>query len=71
MLPVAVQVGLVTVRVITGEVTIPIAAVILLVPVAIDVASPLEPVALLIEATLELVEPQVAEVVRFCVELSV
>jgi hypothetical protein len=48
----------------------PAVAVIVVVPLATDVASPLDPAALLIVATLVLEELQVAEAVRFCVELS-
>ena len=50
---------------------LPTVAVIVTEPVASVEARPLEPEALLIEATLLSEEPQVTELVRFCVELSV
>jgi hypothetical protein len=49
---------------------LPDVAVIVVDPVAADVARPLEPAALLMAATLEADEPQVTAVVRFCVVLS-
>jgi hypothetical protein len=49
---------------------LPDAAVIVVVPAAIAVARPFEPVALLMAATAVLDELQVTAVVRFCVELS-
>ncbi len=47
---------------------LPEAAVMVVVPAAIPVASPLDPTALLIEATPVLDELQVTEAVRSCVE---
>jgi hypothetical protein len=61
--------GAVTVREVVPE-TLPDVAVIVVVPEATPVASPLEPVALLTVATLVLDELQVTVVVRFCVVLS-
>ena len=46
-------------------------AVIVAEPVAVDVAKPFEPAALLILATPEGDEPQVTDAVKFCVVLSV
>ncbi len=46
-------------------------AVIVADPVAVDVAKPFEPAALLILATPEGDEPQVTDAVKFCVVLSV
>ena len=60
-----------TVRVIAGEVMPPSAAVMALVPVAAEVATPLEPAALLIVAADVVPETQLTCVVRFCVELLV
>lgn len=54
-----------TVSVAGLEVTAPQAAVIVVVPVAREVAKPLEPGTLLIEATEPFEETQVADVVRF------
>jgi hypothetical protein len=48
---------------------LPDVALIVVEPAATDVASPLDPAALLIVATLVLEELQVADAVRFCVEL--
>ena len=59
-----------TVRVIDGEVMPPNAAVIALVPVATEVAIPLEPVALLIVATDVVADAQVTWVLKSWVELS-
>ncbi len=59
----------VTVRVVDPE-TFPEAAVILVVPAATDVARPLEPIALLIVATLVFDEDHATIVVRFCVDPS-
>jgi hypothetical protein len=59
----------VTVNVVFPE-TIPDVAVIVEVPAATPVASPLEPAALLICATPERDELQVTAAVMFCVELS-
>jgi hypothetical protein len=60
------SVAAVTVRVVEAEM-LPDAALIVVEPVATGVASPLEPAALLIEATPVLEELQVTEAVRFCV----
>ena len=60
-----------TVKVMGAEVMPPIAAVILLVPAATDVARPFEPAALLIVVTEVVADAQVTEVVKFWVELSV
>jgi len=49
---------------------LPDVALIVVEPAATEVASPLEPAALLIAATAALDEYQVTAVVRFCVELS-
>ena len=59
----------VTVSVVDPEM-LPTVAVIVVVPAATAVASPLDPAALLIVATPVLEELQVAEAVRFCVVLS-
>jgi hypothetical protein len=61
----------VTVSVTAFDMTGPAAAEIIVLPVLRDVAKPFDPEALLIEATKPDDEAQVAEVVRFCVELSV
>ena len=63
------SVAAVTVRVVEPEM-LPDVALIVVVPVATDVARPLEPAALLIVATAVLEELQVADAVRFCVEPS-
>ncbi len=60
----------VTVKVIAGEVTLPSAAVIWVVPAVTGCVTPAVPAALLMVATAGLVEVQVTWVVRFCVELS-
>ena len=49
----------------------PLVAEIVALPAAAELASPCEPAALLIVATLVLLEAQVTCVVRFCVEPSV
>ena len=54
----------VTVRVVEPE-TLPESAVIVVEPAATEVANPFEPVALLIDATAAVDEPQVTVVVRF------
>ena len=54
-----------TVKVSGAEVMPPIAAVMLLVPAATEVARPLEPAALLIVATEVVADAQVTEVVKF------
>jgi hypothetical protein len=59
----------VTVRFVVVE-TLPDAAMIVVDPAATDVASPLEPAALLIDAALVLDELQVTVLVRFWVVLS-
>ena len=59
-----------TVKVTEAEVMPPIAAVMLLVPAATEVARPLEPTALLIAATEVVAEAQVTWVLKFWVELS-
>ena len=51
--------------------TEPEAAVIVVLPAVKDVAKPLDPATLLIDATEPDEEAQVADVVRSCVELSV
>ena len=61
----------VTVKGTDGEVIPPTAAVMLLLPALAEVASPLDPVALLIVATEVVADVQVTEVVTFWVELSV
>ena len=61
--------GGVTVRVVDPE-TPPTAAVIVVVPAAIDVAIPREPAALLMEATEGTDDVQLADAVRTCVLLS-
>lgn len=58
-----------TVRVVDPEM-LPKAALIVVVPVATEVANPFEPAALLIVATPVLEELQVTLFVRFCVEVS-
>ena len=60
----------VTVSVVLPEMA-PLVAEIVVLPAAAELASPCEPAALLIVATLVLLEAQVTCVVRFCVELSV
>jgi hypothetical protein len=60
----------VTVKVTGAEVMAPIAAVMLLVPAATELARPSEPAALLIVATEVVADAQVTEVVKFWVELS-
>ena len=60
----------VTVSVVLPEMA-PLAAEIVVLPTAAELASPCEPVALLIVAALVLLDAQVTCVVRFCVELSV
>jgi len=65
------KVAEVTVSVTGLEVTEPMMAVMVVLPAVREVARPLEPDALLTEATAPEEEPQVAEVVRFRVELSV
>src|SRR5690242_17040758 len=64
------SVAAVTVSTALGEVTPLRAALMLLVPTPAAVATPLEPPALLMLATLALSEAQVTAVVRSCVELS-
>jgi hypothetical protein len=64
-----VSVAAVTVRVVDPD-TLPEVAVTVVEPVATEVASPLEPAALLIVAAPVLDELQVTAVVRFCVVLS-
>ena len=64
------SVAAVTVRVVDPAI-LPDAAVIVVVPVANEVASPLLPAALLMAATVVLEELQAAVVVRFCVVPSV
>ena len=54
-----------TVKVSGAEVMAPIAAVMLVVPAATEVARPLEPAALLIVATEVVADAQVTEVVKF------
>ena len=54
-----------TVKVTGAEVMPPIAAVMLVVPAATEVARPLEPAALLIVATEVVADAQVTEVVKF------
>jgi hypothetical protein len=61
--------GGVTVTVVNPE-TLPTVAVIVVVPVATEVASPLEPAALLMVATVAADDVQFADVVRTCVLLS-
>ena len=61
----------VTVKVTGAEVMAPIAAVMLLVPAATEVARPLEPAALLIIVTEVVADAQLTKVVTFWVELSV
>ena len=51
--------------------TVPDVAVMVAAPWPIELANPLEPDALLMEATLVSDDPQVTVAVRFCVELSV
>ena len=60
----------VTVKPVQPE-TVPNVAVMVTVPWLSELASPLEPDALLMAATLVSDDPQVTEAVRFCVELSV
>ena len=60
----------VTVRPVEPD-TLPNVALTVVDPWPALLANPLEPDALLMEATLLLDEPQVTEAVRFCVELSV
>ena len=59
----------VTVRLAAPEI-VPDVAVIVVEPVPTDVARPLKPAALLMVETPVLAELQVADAVRFCVELS-
>ena len=59
----------VTVSVAVPE-TLPNVAVIVVEPAATEVANPLEPAALLMVATAVVIDFQVTDVVRFCVELS-
>ena len=61
----------VTISVTGPEVTEPTTAVIVVLPALTDAARPLDPDALLIDATEVDAEIHVAAVVRFCVELSV
>jgi hypothetical protein len=61
----------VAVNVAAGPVTVPKAALIEVVPTPAAVASPLEPLALLIEAIVVSDDAHVTDAVRFCVELSV
>ena len=61
--------GGVTVRVVDPE-TPPTAAVIVVVPTAIDVARPREPAALLMEATEDTDDVQLTDCVRTCVPPS-
>jgi hypothetical protein len=65
------KVAAVTMRLCGAEFTVPKPAVTIVVPVATEVASPLEPKALLTVAIDPALEAQVTCVVRFCVELSV
>ena len=64
------KVAEVTVSVTGLEVTDPKTAVMVVLPAVREVARPLEPDALLTEATAPKEEPQIAEVVRLWVELS-
>jgi len=63
------SVAAVTVNVVDPD-TLPTAARIVVDPAAAEVARPIEPAVLLTVATPVLVEVQVAEAVRFCVEPS-
>ena len=58
------RVAAVTVKVIAGEVTVPSAAVIWVVPVAMGCATPAVPTALLMVATAGVAEVQVTSLVR-------
>ena len=60
----------VTVRAVLPEMS-PLVAEMVVLPRLAELARPWEPAALLMVATLVLLEPQVTWVVRFCVELSV
>ena len=64
------NVAVLTVSVVLPEMA-PLVAEIVVLPAAAELASPCEPAALLIVATLVLEDTQVTCVVRFCVELSV
>jgi hypothetical protein len=61
--------GVIAVNVVLPDLS-PAVAVMVVVPLATDVASPLDPAALLIVATLVLEELQFTKAVRICVELS-
>ena len=68
--PIETRVAAVTVREVDPD-TLPEVAEIVTDPWLADVASPLDPKALLMLATVVLEELQVTDAVRFCVELSV
>ena len=71
VIPMDTNVAAVTVKVTAGEVIPPSAAVMPLVPTAVEAAKPLLPPALLIVATAGEADAQVTELVKFWVVLSV